>query len=505
MFIVTAKEMYDIDRYTKQKLGFKNLLMENAGRAVCEKIYTQITKTDKIIVFSGTGNNGGDGYVVARTLINEGFQVTVVQVGQDEKMAEETYFHKQLFLNCDGSIIQCNEETNVSELVSKHDILVDALLGIGVKGRLREPIRTIVSKINQAARHVISVDLPSGLPADEEGTEFTSIKADYTIMIGAAKVSAFLQHTAPYYGKWDVVSIGYPEKAFKTYVSRRLAGSEKFKTSMPKRLFDAYKGNHGKGLVIGGSNNMPGAFSMTVRAAIKSGSGLLTAATTEKVIDRMAAVSPEAMYLTLAEQDGFISSESQLSLGGYDAIAFGIGMGREEGTRLFLYRVLRESECSLIIDADGLTHIKPYLDVIRQKTQPIIMTPHFGEMANLMDVSIKELIKKPFYYSFKFARDYQVYVVLKGRYTIITSPSGKQAVNRTGNPGLAKGGSGDVLTGITLTMVMQQDMDIFDALCNACFIHGASADIQVEEAHSTYDLTAADVIAGLSKAYRTFL
>src|SRR5690625_4777116 len=107
--------------------------------------------------------------------------------------------------------------------------------------------------------------------------------------------------------------------------------------------------------------------------------------------------------------------------------------------------------------------------------------------------------------SFKFARDYQVYVVLKGRYTIITSPSGKQAVNRTGNPGLAKGGSGDVLTGITLAMVMQQDMDIFDALCNACFIHGASADLQVEEAHSTYDLTAVDVIAGLSKAYRTFL
>src|SRR5699024_2281827 len=129
--------MYDIDRYTKQKLGFKNLLMENARRAVCEKIYTQITKTDKIIVFSGTGNNGGDGYVVARTLINEGFQVTVVQVGQDEKMAEETYFHKQLFLNCVGSIIQCNEDTNVLDLVSNHDILVDVLLCISVIGCVR--------------------------------------------------------------------------------------------------------------------------------------------------------------------------------------------------------------------------------------------------------------------------------------------------------------------------------------------------------------------------------
>lgn len=504
MFIVTAKEMYDIDRYTKQELGFNHLLMENAGRAVCDKLYSKITKADKIIVFAGTGNNGGDGYVIARTLMNEGFQVTVAQVGQDEKMTEETFFHKQLFLNCDGSLVQYDEKTNIAELVSSHNVLIDALLGVGVKGRLREPIASIVADINHVANHIISVDLPSGLPADEE-VEFISVKADYTIMIGAAKVSAFLQHTAPYYGKWDVVSIGYPQKAFEKYATRKLAGPEKFKASMPGRDPDSYKGSHGKGLVIGGSDNMPGALSMTVRAAIKSGSGLLTAATTEKVIDRMASVSPEAMYLTLAEQDGFISSENQLSLDGYDAIAFGIGMGRREETRLFLYHVLKQAQCPLIIDADGLTHVKPHLDRISQKKHPIIITPHFGEMANLMDININELIKKPFHYSARFARDNQVYIVLKGPYTIITSPTGKQAVNRTGNPGLAKGGSGDVLTGIILTMVMQQQLGVFDALCNACFIHGASADLQVDESYSYYDLTATDVIAGLSKAYRTFL
>ncbi|HLR70292.1 MAG TPA: NAD(P)H-hydrate dehydratase [Pseudogracilibacillus sp.] len=505
MFIVTAKEMYDIDCYTKKELGFKNLLMENAGRAVCDELYSKLNTCDKIIVFVGTGNNGGDGYVIARTLLNEHFQVIVVQVGQNEKMTEETRFHKQLFLNCEGTVIHWDNKTDLTSLLSSHTVVIDALIGVGVKGSLRAPMATIVTKINELANVVISIDVPSGLPADEGITAFSSIRADYTMMIGAAKVSAFLQNTAPYYGKWDVVSIGYPPKAFEKYTARRVALSKSFKATMPKRRLDSYKGTHGKGMIIGGCDNMPGALSMAVSAAIKSGSGLLTAATTEKTIDRMAALNPEAMYMVLKDDAGFISSENHLSLEGYDAIALGVGIGREKGTGQFVHHVLEQAHCPIIIDADGISHMKQNLDLIKRKETPMIVTPHFGELAHLMDISVKELIRKPFYYSSKFACDYHVYIILKGRFTIITSPNGKQTVDMTGNPGLAKGGSGDVLTGITLAMVMQQNMPLFDALCNACFIHGMAADIQVEDAHSHYDLKPTDVIAGIPKVYRTFL
>src|SRR5699024_137350 len=149
--------------------------------------------------------------------------------------------------------------------------------------------------------------------------------------------------------------------------------------------------------------------------------------------------------------NGFISSENQLSIKGYDAVAIGIGMGCEKETNHFLYRILEQIECPVIIDADGLSHIKSHLDLVKRKENPIILTPHPGEMASLLDINIDELMKRPFHYSLKFARDYQVYIILKGRFTIITAPTGKQAVNLTGNPGLAKGGSGDVLTGIILT------------------------------------------------------
>ena len=504
MLVLTAEEMYDIDHYTKEVVGYKYLLMENAGRAVCEKVYSKVKRTDQILVFAGTGNNGGDGFVIARTLLNEAYHVTVAQVGSDEKMTEETFFHKQLFLNCGGTIVSVAEESRVRELVHDHEIVIDALLGIGCKGMLREPLAAIVSQLNASASFVISVDVPTGLPSDEGEAEFLSVQADETVIIGAPKLSVFLEDTAPYYGEWDVVSIGHPLKAFEKYTRRHAITAESFQASMPRRELHAHKGTHGRGLVIGGSDQMPGSLAMAVRASLRAGAGLLTAATTEKVIDRTAVYHPEATYITLSDTHGFISAQHLPSLEKYDAIAIGIGMGRNQETRDFFKQIIDRIDCPLVIDADGLAYLKPHLQKIRTKNEPIIMTPHPGEMAALLDMSVTDLMQAPFHYSRQFAMQHHLYVVLKGQYTIITSPAGDQAVNMTGNPGLAKGGSGDVLTGIILAMVMQ-NMSVFEALCNACFIHGMSADLLVKEKHSQYDLTATDVIEGLGSVFRTFL
>src|SRR5699024_383853 len=489
---VTAKEMYDIDAYTMYDIGYGNLLMENAGRAVSEKVQKQAKKDDQIVVLVGGGNNGGDGYVIARTLLNQSYNVEVIQVVSDAKLTDATRFHKNLFTKCDGHVRMIDQIANVEDILQTADIVVDAITGIGVKGKLRAPLADVVSELNASARFIIAVDIPSGLPADEGIDDFIAVKADYTVIIGAPKLSLFLSETAGYYGTWDVVAIGHPPKAWQQFSSRFVISSDDFRQTMPKRSLDAHKGDHGSGLVIGGSDDMPGALAMTVKAALRTGAGLITAGSTNTAIDRVAPQCQEAMYTTLVDQNGYHSNANDLSLDRYDALVVGVGIGRHRKTKRFVMDIVRKATCPLIIDADGLYHIQSDLEVIKKRHAPTIITPHPGEMARLLGITVPELLAAPFYYAHMFAEMYQVYVVLKGRYTIVTEPSGKQAVNTTGNPGLAKGGSGDVLAGIMLAMIMQKQ-SIFQALCNACFLHGMSADLLVARNHSHYDLIPQDV------------
>ncbi|MFD1362007.1 NAD(P)H-hydrate dehydratase [Lentibacillus salinarum] len=272
---------------------------------------------------------------------------------------------------------------------------------------------------------------------------------------------------------------------------------------MPERKRHAHKGNHGRGLVIGGHAEMPGSVAMTASAALRTGAGLVTAATTKDVIPVIASHCMEATYVTLDDTKGFLNDRTSIPFDQYDAVVLGMGMGRRPETGKLVERAVNETTCPLIVDADGLYHVKPLLNKLKDRTHPVILTPHPGEMAMLLDISVRELLQSPFSFTKTFAASYQAYVILKGMVTIITTPDGRQLVSTAGNQGLAKGGSGDVLSGITLAMVMQQQ-SLTDALCNACFVHGKAADLLVEKTHSVYDLMASDVIAGITDVYRTF-
>ncbi|WP_067730263.1 bifunctional ADP-dependent NAD(P)H-hydrate dehydratase/NAD(P)H-hydrate epimerase [Oceanobacillus damuensis] len=504
MYIVTAKEMYDIDHYTMHEIGMDGrLLMENAGRAVSDKVMGIVGSHDRISVFVGPGNNGGDGFVIARTLLDKGYDVQVIQIVSDEKIRGDALYHKSLFHKCDGKVI-CERQTSaIRKIVELSDVVIDSMLGIGVEGDLKPPFSEVVSVINQSNVCVISVDIPTGLPAGEHSASFTSIIADYTFAVGAAKESAFLEETASYYGKWETLAIGFPQQAFHKFADRSLWTEKDFKKTLPTRKKYAHKGNHGKGLLIGGNRQMPGAIAMSTKAALKAGGGLITAGTTEEVISMIAPLCQEAMFMKLGDNDGHLVIDQDLPIESFDAIALGIGMGRREETGDLVRHVIQKAHCPIIVDADGLYHVRNSLHALKERTYPAIITPHPGEMAMLMDLPVGELLSAPFRYTHEFAKEYGVYVVLKGKNTIITSPFGIQVVETSGNPGLAKGGSGDVLTGIALAMIMQEQ-SIIEAVCNACFIHGKSADIQVEQAHSFYDLLATDVIDGISKVYRTF-
>ena len=495
--------MYDIDHYTMLEVGMNGkILMENAGRAISEKVKGITKKADEIAILVGPGNNGGDGFVIGRTLLEEDYRVKVIQVVPDEKIKGDAAYHKDIYIQCGGDVSCAHSEGEMKNLLNESDIIIDAILGIGVHGRLREPISNWVNVVNHSNCCVISVDIPTGLPADEGIHDFIAVEADYTFIVGAVKESAFLNRTAPYYGNWEVVSIGFPKKALEKFSNRKVWSPEDFKKTMPKRDTFSHKGTHGRGLIIGGSAGMPGAIAMSVKAALRTGAGLITAGTVKSVFSTIAAYCLESMYTRLPDIDGFLVQDPSLELDKFDAIAIGMGMGRKDETKDLVVQVLEEADSPVIIDADGLYHLKSSLSILKKRQAQTILTPHPGEMAMLLDISISELSQSPFTYAARFAKECGAYVVLKGKYTIITTPDGIQGVNCTGNQGLAKGGSGDVLTGITLGMVMQHK-HVFHALCNACYLHGKAADLQVEDGHSYYDLMATDVIEGISKVYRT--
>ncbi|AIF42382.1 bifunctional ADP-dependent NAD(P)H-hydrate dehydratase/NAD(P)H-hydrate epimerase [Virgibacillus sp. SK37] len=504
MYIVTANEMYDVDELSIKEMNIEGkLLMENAGRAIAQEVEGLTSSEGFICILVGPGSNGGDGFVIGRTLLNKSYPVQVVQVVPNDKITGDALYHKNLYINCGGNVTLLEETENISTCLDNAEIVIDAMLGIGIKGKLREPLASLVSILNNKASCVVSVDIPSGLPADEGIQDFAAVQAAYTFTVGAPKMSAFLQHTAAYYGKWANVEIGLPRKAFNAS-GREVWEQDQFQKTMPPRQLNDHKGDHGRGLVIGGSSEMPGAFAMTLKAALRTGAGLITGATSEKVRSAIAGQTLEATYQILPEANGALTNEKSIDLAMYDAIAIGIGMGRAPQTELLVKAIVHQATCPIIIDGDGLFHIKDDLSALQGKQEPVIITPHPGEMAMLLGVSVKELMLKPFYYSRSFAMEHGVYVILKGTHTIITSPEGRQAVNTTGNPGLAKGGSGDVLTGMILAMIMQ-DQTIFEGLCNGCFLHGKSADLAVNANHTVHDLLATDVITGIPQAFKSLL
>ena len=249
---------------------------------------------------------------------------------------------------------------------------------------------------------------------------------------------------------------------------------------------------------------MPGSIALTAKTALRAGVGLAAVGTVREAIPVVAAHCLEATYVEFGGTAGYIEPLTDLDLSGYDGIAMGPGMGREALTGDCVRDLFRRAACPIVMDADALYHAKQLLPEAKSRDVATLITPHPGELAMLLDMSIPELLAKPFSLTSQFAKETGAYVLLKGKYTIVTAPDGRQSVNTTGNPGLAKGGSGDCLTGIVLALAMQQE-DPFLALRNACYLHGLAADLLIASRHTTRDLLASDLADGLSAAFRTFM
>lgn len=494
--------MYEIDRYTIGEIGLPGvLLMENAGRAFVQKALDYVDKGQKIAVLIGAGNNGGDGFVIARILKSLGFHADAFLVVEKEKVKGDALFHFEAFKRSGYEVMLLHDFSNLQH----YDVIIDAMLGIGIKGEIKTPYQEIITACNELTNLKISVDIPSGIPADGIHPFNLAFMADITITLEHPKLSAFTYPARSFYGKLEVVSIGIPPLASQAVMNyeRKCWTEKEVSKTIPKRTPSSHKGTHGKGLVIGGSYQMTGAPVMTTRAALRAGGGLTTLAIPDAIHSIVASQIVEAMFSPWKEENGHFSGELGTDVSRFDAVAFGPGVGRENGGEKILSTLLDNVKAPLIVDADGLFYLADLKERLKKRPYPTIITPHTGEFARLTSYSLAEIEKNRFELSRQFALAYGVYIVLKGPFSIVTTPTGSQYVNTSGNAALAKGGTGDVLTGIILAFVMNH-ANLQEAISNAVYVHGKAADMLVQQTHTMWDVLATDVIAALPSVFRTF-
>ncbi|MEY9094663.1 NAD(P)H-hydrate dehydratase [Paenibacillus sp. RC84] len=501
MRIVSGEDMYEIDRHTVNLIGISaDTLMESAGRAAASLLLERIPPEAEVVVLSGAGSNGGDGIVLARVLKAHGRRVSLWLIPPRDKIggaaaAALSVYEKSGYAAAD----YIGSEAELERRLERADAIVDALLGIGVKGPLREPYRNLIGKINGQRAAVYAIDLPSGVPADGGPVE-AAVRADVTVTIQYPKLGTFTHPAASYCGELLVADIGIPPAAAAGLPRRSLWTLPDVRRTLPRREASSHKGTHGRLLVAGGSLRMPGAVVLASRAALRSGAGLVTAAVPDCIHAIAAGHYPEAMYLPSPSEDGHFRGELPLEGASFGAIAAGPGLGRTPGGRAVVEQVLRQ-DAPVLLDADALFHAAELLPLLRKRRKPTVLTPHPGEMARLTGSTAAAVEDDRFGVSARFAAETGAYVVLKGPHTIVAAPDGTQHVNTTGSAALAKGGSGDVLTGIAAAFLLQHE-DVLQAVSNAVYIHGLAASLLTEERHSLADVLASDVIESIPAAFR---
>jgi len=511
MKIVTAEEMRQIDRLTTEQYGIPSLtLMENAGTAVAEFAQEHF-EFSSVCVVCGRGNNGGDGFVAARKLQEAGKKVSVVLLaknaaelrGDAAKMFKRLAIKpiKPLFVGKDADFQKASIQGAM-----RADLVVDALLGTGFKPPLKGITGTAIEVINREGRPVLAVDLPSGYDVDQWWLAEEHVHADAMVTFTAAKqVHLF----APIRGPIVVAQIGTPSQAVQSGLKINWAGAYRSWFQVDRSL-DANKGEFGHVVVIGGSVGKAGAPAMTALAALKVGAGLVTACVPKSILATVAGFGPELMTEPLAETDqGSISADATDPIAVRKflrrvVVAIGPGLSTDAETVTYVKRLVSGCDVPLVIDADGLTAFSGSTELLDGSKSPLVLTPHPGEMSRLTGLSVKEVVGNALEVAGGFAAQHHVYLVLKGWRTVIACPDGRIHVNTTGNPGMAKGGSGDVLTGLIAGIVAQTravNGDIGDAVCAAVDLHGLSADIAAAEGDER-TLMATDIIKYLPRAIR---
>ena len=521
MHVLSASEMQACDRATTERFGIASIdLMRAAAQAVASIARQRFPRARRVTVLCGRGNNGGDGMMAARLMAIAGLQVTTVLLGAPEGFSPDvvTAWAELLASAAAGTVhvIETVEELGAHTEALNADLLVDALVGTGFKPPLKGLAAAALEWVKATRAPFLSVDLPSGWAADatEAAPAGPVFPSDAVVTFTAPKPAhVFGQLTR----RWDqpvlVVPIGSPEEAIVSCLQIAWAGSAMEMVQAP-RAADSNKGKFGHVLVVGGSVGRSGASSMTAMAALRSGAGLVTAAVPAPVQALVAGVAPELMTWPLpANSSGALTLDSlhpealETLMSGMTVLAIGPGIGQAPETVKFVTGLLAATKIPAVIDADALNILaaKPVLLAKLAKGRTVVLTPHPGEMARLAGISVAEVQARRLDVARGFAKKFGVTLVLKGARTLIAHPDGRVAVITSGNPGMAKGGSGDQLTGLIAGLLAQHPRDVARAVEAAVYLHGLAADLAVAApggAQDEHTLLASDSLQQFSRAFR---
>jgi len=538
MKIVTSSEMREIDRVTSEKFGLPSLtLMENAGSAVAEFALITYPAAKTFAVICGKGNNGGDGFVVARKLRDGGREVRVLLLADAKELKGDAAANYQALLKQSKSpslrkgrakrgtpspitaappfaVFKGWEKQKSAQAVFACDVLIDAILGTGFCPTVSGVYAEAIAKINAASVPVISVDIPSGADADVMGNQTGAVSRSNAIVTFTAPRPAHVFGNLSM-GPTIIVPIGSPDEAIQSSLNLNLTTPADVAALLKPRPRDSNKGMYGHVLVVGGSVGKAGAPAMAGFSALRAGAGLVTVATPKSILPTVAGFHPELMTEPLAETgDGTISVHAlgllQKLAEKKTVLAIGPGISRNEESAEVVRKFVMDSDLPIVLDADGLNAFEERARDLNRKDREgsakdalrtLVLTPHPGEMSRLTGLSTSAIQRDRINVARAFANEHGVILVLKGDRTIVANPEGEAWVNPTGNPGMATGGTGDILTGIIAGMLAQNPGRPFEAVLAAVYLHGLAGDVACETT-GEHSLVATDLVRALPEAFR---
>lgn len=513
MKVVTGETMQRIDRRTIEEFGVSGLtLMENAGGGCAAAIVAEFGEGPgrRAVVVAGKGNNGGDGYVIARLLKERGWQVVTFVLARPEEITGDARVNLDLLQEM--SVLFCPEQGELAHYgpaLHEATVIVDALFGTGLKSEVRGAYREAIELINGAGRPVVAVDIPSGVDAATGGVLGCAIKAELTVTFALAKCGHVLYPGAEHAGRLQVVDIGIPAAFSEAAEGFEFLDAAAIRPLLRERCRGAHKGEFGHCLIVAGSTGKSGAAAMAANSAVRSGAGLVTLAAPASLNAILEVKTTEAMTLPLPDGGtGFLGTAARTviedALAGKDAVALGPGLSRHPETARLVREVAAATELPLVVDADGLNALSEEPGtLLRKKSAIVILTPHPGEMGRLAAISTAAVEADRIGVVREFAIKYKVYLILKGARTIVAAPDGAIAINGSGNPGMASGGMGDVLTGV-LTALVAQGHEPFQACKLGVFIHGYAADLVAAD-KGEVGMAAVDVQERLPYAFKELM
>jgi len=511
--VFTADEMRAVDQRAITELGIPGAtLMENAGRgaaaAILELVPTLVGRAERsrpVVVVCGKGGNGGDGLVVARVLRRR-LSVRVFLISPPSEIRGDAALKLEAARRAGVRPTVIGDDAELERALTEASVVVDALLGTGSRGTPSGLVAKAIDAINRARRPVVALDVPSGLDADTGRPLGTVVRASMTLTFAGMKRGLLLSPGAELAGDVRTIPVGVPAAEVARSITTFVLEPADIAPSFPPRPRDAHKGTYGHLLVVAGSVGKTGAAALAAMAALRGGTGLVTVATAESQQPVVAALLREPMTLPLPETAARTVAAAAHAIlvdaaRARDAVAIGPGLGLETETQELTRRLTRDLDRPMAIDADALSALAGHLDILPSAPAPRCLTPHPGEMARMLGVQVADVQRDRIQTTRAFARDHRVHCVLKGATSVIAGPDGRVFLNPTGNPGMASGGTGDVLTGI-LGGFLARGLEPGRALEAAVFLHGLAGDLAAQRVGEE-SLVAGDVVEALSAAFLT--